>query len=180
MPRHLPSVKNVSEQVRSCYSYPHVLGVLQKYWIFFVVSFRLLPTSHHTALQGISHTNARIMFALTSHARRARHNSKIHALSLNQRRTDNRPSTCPRNLKTSSYSFFLFFYGWLRVMIDRSGTANRILEAKEKQREKEKEKTDRATKRAKRYGLSSSSSRVIFPTPFYNSTPLSATSVDSC
>jgi hypothetical protein len=51
------------------------------------------------------------------------------------------------------------------IWIDRSGTANRILEAKEKQREKEK--TDRATKRAKRYVLSSSSSRVIFPTPFY-------------
>ncbi len=36
-------------------------------------------------------------------------------------------------------------------MADRSGTANRILEAKEKQREKEKEKADRATNRAKRY-----------------------------
>ena len=40
---------------------------------------------------------------------------------------------------------------FLRIVgVDRSGTANRILEAKEKQREKEKEKTDRATKRTKR------------------------------
>jgi hypothetical protein len=43
----------------------------------------------------------------------------------------------------------------LRIVADRSGTANRILEAKEKQREKEKEKTDRATKRTKRYVPSS-------------------------
>jgi hypothetical protein len=49
-------------------------------------------------------------------------------------------------------------------MTDRNGTANRILEAKEKQREKEKDKTERATKRAKRYVLFCF---VIFPTPLY-------------
>lgn len=55
----------------------------------------------------------------------------------------------------------------MRVLTDRSGTANRILEAKEKQREKEKGKgkSDRATKRAKRYVF------VIFPTPFYGLRP---------
>jgi hypothetical protein len=62
----------------------------------------------------------------------------------------------------------LFFCSWARVddyiklslhrLADRSGTANRILEAKEKQREKEKE-TDRVKKRTKRYVL-----RVILPT----------------
>ncbi|KAN0123426.1 Zinc knuckle domain containing protein [Russula decolorans] len=41
---------------------------------------------------------------------------------------------------------------------NKSGTANRILEAKEKQREKEKDKTDRATKRAKRSSSTTSNS----------------------
>jgi hypothetical protein len=60
----------------------------------------------------------------------------------------------------------------MRVLTDRSGTANRILEAKEKQREKEK--TDRATKRAKRYVS------VIFPTPFLWSAALSAALINGC
>jgi hypothetical protein len=53
------------------------------------------------------------------------------------------------------FFFFLFFLCFLLIegMTDRNGTANRILEAKEKQREKEKDKTERATKRAKRYVL---------------------------
>ena len=63
-----------------------------------------------------------------------------------------------KNLRTSLSFFFSVLRLWHELVVDdinwyRSGTANRILEAKEKQREKEKEKTDRATKRAKRYVL---------------------------
>jgi hypothetical protein len=64
------------------------------------------------------------------------------------------PSSVPDEFKNKFV--FLKKFCWtqcvfLRIVgVDRSGTANRILEAKEKQREKEKEKTDRATKRTKR------------------------------
>lgn len=55
--------------------------------------------------------------------------------------------------------FYLFIFASLlgvngvsySALVDRSGTADRILEAKEKQREEKKDKADRAKKRMKRY-----------------------------
>lgn len=77
----------------------------------------------------------------------------------------------PDEFKNKFVLFFFFLRGQQFVdggiaLIYRNGTANRILEAKEKQREKEKEKgkTDRATKRAKRYvSFLSCDDTIFFP-----------------
>ena len=135
VPRHPPSVKNVSDQVRRPSTFAITEGLKKS--------------------QATLHTSAKIL-ALTSRAPRAQPSSKTHNSSLppppNQRLTKTR-RPYPMSSRTSSCFFFLLdaVCVFLRIVgVDRSGTANRILEAKEKQREKEKEKTDRATKRTKR------------------------------
>jgi|SRR6266850_497082 len=116
----------------------------------------------HDSQQVTSRTSAKPL-GRTSRARRARHSSKIRVSLRNQRRTASHPSTSRRSSRTSSCCPIIFSFcaveGFLivHIHIHRSGTADRILEAKEKQREKEKTDSDRAKKRAK---------RSVYPYPF--------------
>jgi hypothetical protein len=67
------------------------------------------------------------------------------------------PEEFKNKLRVVPIVSFCVVEGFLIVHIHRSGTADRILEAKEKQREKEKTDSDRAKKRAK---------RSVYPHPF--------------
>ena len=137
VPHHPPSVKNVSDQVRR----PSTFAITDR---------RTEKITGHFTYEC---KDTRPYVSRPSRTAQLE-NPQLLLAAAAKSKADVDPSSVPDEFKNKFV--FLKKFCWtqcvfLRIVgVDRSGTANRILEAKEKQREKEKEKTDRATKRTKR------------------------------
>ena len=158
MPRHPPSVKSVSEQVRPAARCDRcIYSILNDKGKLFAFAAAAAATTQATL-----HTSAKTP-ARTSRARRARPSSRIRNSSSNQRR-QKETSTCLRSLRTSSCLFFrhprIGGYLFLTHLI---GVGLRIGSWRQRRSKERKRRRRRIERRNERSGMLS----FLYPPPLF-------------